>query len=118
MLHNIIETITPQIIYILELMGIIILTISAVGSFISYIVSLFTHKPTRIKYNLANSMATALEFKLGAEILKTVIIRDFSEILILGAIILLRGLMAFIIYAELKADMAIEAQEALCHKKD
>lgn len=111
MLHNIIETITPQLVYVLELMGIVVLTLSAIGSFFSYLVSLITHKPTRIKYNLANSMATALEFKLGAEILKTVIVRDFSEILILGAIILLRGLMAFIIYAELKADIAIECHE-------
>lgn len=36
------------------------------------------HPLTRL--NLAKGMATGLEFKLGSEILRTVVVREFSEI--------------------------------------
>lgn len=111
MIENIIHSVTPEIIHILELMGIFVLTVSAFCAFINYVRELVTKEDLHIKFHFANSMATALEFKLGAEILKTVIVRDFSEILILGAIIVLRALMAFIIYAEMKADKALEEIE-------
>ena len=39
---------------------------------------------------------------MGAEILKTVLIRDIKEILILGSIIVLRALLSFLIHFELK----------------
>ena len=49
-------------------------------------------------------MAMSLEFKLAAEILKTVLVRTLDEIIILGAIILLRALMTLIIHWEIKQD--------------
>ena len=39
---------------------------------------------------------------MGAEILKTVLIRDMNEILILGSIIVLRALLSFLIHYEMK----------------
>lgn len=111
MIETFIYWFTPIAIEILELMGIIILTIAAFTAFFNYAVGLITRKQTHIKLAFANSMATALEFKLGAEILKTVIVHDFSEVLMLATIIILRALMAFIIYAEMKADKALEGHE-------
>ena len=55
---------------------------------------------TRLK--LAKGMAMGLEFKLGGEILRTVVVRDFSEIMIVGAIILLRAALTFLIHWEIK----------------
>ena len=49
-------------------------------------------------------MATALEFKLAAEILKTVIIRNMNELIILGSITLLRGFLTLIIHWEMKSE--------------
>ena len=49
-------------------------------------------------------MATGLEFKLAAEILKTVLIQSLSELLILGSIFLLRVLMTIVIEWEMKED--------------
>ena len=43
-----------------------------------------------------------LEFKLGSEILRTVVVRDLSEIAIVGAIILLRAALTFLIHWENK----------------
>ena len=39
---------------------------------------------------------------MGGEVLRTVIVREWSELLILGAIIVLRGILTFIIHWEIK----------------
>ena len=41
---------------------------------------------------LGRSLALALEFKMGAEIVNTVIIRDLKELAVLGIIIVLRAI--------------------------
>ena len=46
--------------------------------------------------------ALSLEFKMAAEILKTVLVRDLKELLVLGAVILLRALLSFLIHFEMK----------------
>ena len=39
---------------------------------------------------------------MAAEILKTVLVRDLKELMVLGAVILLRALLSFLIHFELK----------------
>ena len=56
------------------------------------------------KVELANGLATALEFKMAAEILKTVLVRELSELLVLGAVIALRALLSLLIHFELKGE--------------
>lgn len=51
---------------------------------------------------LAKGLAMGLEFKLGSEILRTVMVRDLSEIVIVGAIIALRAVLTFLIHWEIK----------------
>lgn len=51
---------------------------------------------------LGSSLELGLEYKMGAEILKTVLIRDMNEIWILGSIIVLRALLSFLIHYEMK----------------
>ncbi|WP_010169163.1 DUF1622 domain-containing protein [Candidatus Epulonipiscium viviparus] len=112
-LEHIIETIVPFFIHILEIMGIFILIIGAVKAFYHYFKGLFIVDPYALKYHFANAMAMALEFKLAAEILKTVIVRNIDEIIMLGAIVLLRLVMTFVIRAEMKdeVDVASNTQE-------
>ena len=38
---------------------------------------------------------------MAAEILKTVLIRDFGELIVLGAVIFLRALLSFLIHFEM-----------------
>ena len=64
--------------------------------------SLFTRTPCDVKFALANGLALSLEFKMAAEILKTVLVRDLKELLVLGAVILLRALLSFLIHFEMK----------------
>ena len=69
-----------------------------------YASSLFSGKHYPIKLALGNSLALGLEFKMGAEILKTVTIRTIDEIMILGAIIVLRALLSVLIHYEVKSE--------------
>ena len=92
----------PYIIALLEIMGIFIVAWSALKAFWEYIQNTFMHRDHDLQYNLATGLATGLEFKVAAEILKTVLIQDLKELLILGAVILLRALIKLFIHFELE----------------
>lgn len=62
------------------------------------------HKSLQVRLNLAQGIALSLEFKLGSEVLRTVITREKEELIILGAIIVLRGLLTFLIHWEIKTE--------------
>ena len=101
MLHHVIEIVLPVIISILEIMGIFVVVWSALHAFWEYIQNSFMKKNLDIQSNLAKGLATGLEFKLAAEILKTVLIQNMDELYILGAVILLRALMSILIHFEM-----------------
>lgn len=84
-------------ILLLECTGVCVLLFVAVKSIIGCI-----KKDPHVRLTLAQGIALALEFKLGGEVLRTVIIREWSELLILGAIIVLRGALTFLIHWEIK----------------
>ena len=101
MLEHFVELSLKVLIPICELMGISVVAVSACAAFLQYLKSLVLRIPSNVKFQLANGLALSLEFKMAAEILKTVIIRDFGELLILGAVIILRALLSFMIHAEM-----------------
>ena len=103
MIEDLIEFILPPVIGALELMGIFVVAWSAVSAFWEYLQNTFRHKEFALQFHLASGLATGLEFKMAAEILKTVLVRQMSELLILGAVILLRALLSFLIHFELRA---------------
>ncbi|WP_029320428.1 DUF1622 domain-containing protein [Butyrivibrio sp. AE3004] len=82
---------------LLEFFGIGILVYTAVKSFIFWI-----RKKDSIRLELAQGIALALEFKLGGEVLRTVVVREWAELGILGAIIALRAALTFLIHWEIK----------------
>ena len=77
-------------IIIAEGIGVAILIITAVKSFVKYF-----RKDERIRLELAQGIALALEFKLGGEVLHTVTVSqdDWMALLFLGGIIALRGVL-------------------------
>lgn len=102
---NIIESYLTNIVEIstilLELLGVIVLVHTAFKCFIQWI----RHAST-FRLDLAKGIALSLEFKMGSEVLRTVIARDWSELGILGAVIILRGLLTFLIHWEIKQEEA------------
>ena len=101
-LHDILNTVVPVIVFVLEVMGVLIVAWTCIKSFGEYIQNTFMKKHNAIQTHLAKGLATGLEFKLGAEILKTLIVHDLDELLVLGAVFALRALMSILIHFELK----------------
>ena len=101
-LENAITQILPVIISVCELIGIFVVTVSVIAAFAGYLKGLISHKSTNYKFELAQGLASGLEFKMAAEILKTVLIHNLDELIILGAVILLRALLSVLIHVEMK----------------
>ena len=112
MIEHFIDRILPPIIGILELMGIFVVAFSGLKAFWEYLQNTFKGKHYPLQFHLASGLATGLEFKMAAEILKTVLVREMSELLILGAVIVLRALLSFLIHFELRATRHEEAEES------
>ena len=74
----------------LELAGIIVLVSTAFICFVKWL----RRDRENIRLDLAQGIALALEFKMGGEVLRTVVVREMGELLVLGAIILLRAAIA------------------------
>ena len=97
MAENILRYIVEFSTLMLEMFGICILVFTAVKSFIYWL-----KKDESIRLQLAQGIALALEFKLGGEVLRTVVVREWAELGILGAIIALRAALTFLIHWEIK----------------
>ena len=86
-------------IVLVELAGICVLLITAVQGMVGY----FRHDP-HLRLKLAQGIALALEFKLGGEVLRTVIVREWTEMAILGAVIALRAVLTLLLHWEIKIE--------------
>jgi uncharacterized membrane protein len=83
-----------------EYIGVFILIVAGVQGVMNYV----RRKPdTRLV--LAQGLAMGLEFKLGSEILRTVIVRNLSEIYIVAGIIVLRAILTILIHWEIKNEV-------------
>ena len=94
------------IILLIELVGIGVL----IHTVVKALLGLFRGRD-RIRLDLAEGIALTLEFKLGSELLRTVIVRDWEELLILGAIVLLRAAMTFLIQWEIRIEKKHELEK-------
>ncbi|MFV0379673.1 MAG: DUF1622 domain-containing protein [Anaerorhabdus sp.] len=104
-LHEILVVIVNYSIVIFELIGILIILVAGLVGFVNYV-----KKDPLTRLKLAKGMAMGLEFKIGSEILRTVIVRDLSEIAIVGSIILLRAALTFLIHWEISREEAEHAK--------
>lgn len=93
------DLIVEYLILFVEFIGIAIL----VYAIVSAVIGLF-RRQTHVRLKLAEGIALSLEFKMGGELLRTVIVREWNELLILGAIILLRAALTFLIQWEIKLE--------------
>lgn len=96
-LEEIVKGLAEYAIVLFEIVGIIIITLAGAQGVYN-----FVRRDPLTRLKLAKGMAMGLEFKLGSEILRTVVVRDLSEIMIVGAIILLRAALTFLIHWEIK----------------
>lgn len=93
------DIIVQYLILIVEFIGIVVLLCAVFTAVVRLV-----RREQRVRLSLAEGIALSLEFKMGGELLRTVIARQWSELLILGAIILLRAALTFLIQWEIKIE--------------
>ena len=92
-----IENIAHIVTYTLEMIGIVVIAVGAFRSIIKQCINYIKKKDSNIKIDLGNWLALGLEFKMGAEIIKTVLVRDLQELIVLAFIIALRAALTVLI---------------------
>ena len=92
---------------LMEFFGVCVLVYTALRCFWHWV----RRSQVNIRLDLAQGIALALEFKMGGEVLRTVVVREWAELGILGAIIVLRGLLTFLIHWEIKNERKAMEQE-------
>lgn len=93
---------------ILELIGILIIIIGSFRALVRLVQCVLKKQPFHVVIDLGKALSLALEFKMGAEIIKTVIIHNLEELAILGVVIIIRALLAFIIHWEIRLEEKTE----------
>lgn len=99
MLEWFLENIASIAIVLFEFIGVLIIIWSGLNGFIKWL-----KKSGDTKIYLARGLAMGLEFKMGSEILRTVIVREWTEIGIVAGIIALRAALTFLIHWEIKEE--------------
>lgn len=96
------ESFSPIVVHALELIGIFMIIFGSVKALIIFFKSGMDLNNSLVKITLGEALALSLEFKLGAEIIKTVIVRDLNELIILAFVVVLRIVLTLLIHWEVK----------------
>lgn len=108
-LESLLDIIVNLAMLLLEFIGVGVIVAAGIRGIINYVRG---NPSTRLL--LAQGLAMGLEFKLGSEILRTVVVRDLKEIAIVGSIIALRAVLTILIHWEIQN----ERNEELAAKEE
>ena len=104
MLKDLLHPIAEISASILELIGILIIIIGTVRALVRLVDSIVKKKGFHVAMDLGKALSLALEFKMGAEIIKTVIIHNLEELAILGIVVIIRALLSVVIHWEMRLE--------------
>ena len=105
-IESIFQLIVRGAIHLIEFAGMLIIVVSMVRGFIGFL----KHQDcTRIE--LAQGIMLGLEFKVGSEVLRSVIVSGWNELGTLAAIILLRSLLTFLLHWEIDVEEKRQAEQ-------
>ena len=96
------ETLSPIVVHSLDLIGILIIIYGSIKALTIFFKDGMNLSNSLVKITLGEALSLSLEFKLGAEIIKTVIVRDLNELIILGFVVVLRIVLTLLIHWEVK----------------
>ena len=118
MLEHLLHEYLPILIHLIEIIGIFILVSGAIKAFKDYLIAFFKDGNTsELLHDLGTAMVNGLEFKMAAEILRTVIVRTWQEVAMLGAIVVLREILFFFINKDIKEHNRQHTEEISENKK-
>ncbi|MBS6195531.1 MAG: DUF1622 domain-containing protein [Clostridiales bacterium] len=113
-MEGILENIAGIAILLFEFIGVAIIIWSGIKGIVKWL-----RHAGDTKIYLAKGLAMGLEFKMGSEILRTVIVREWEEIGIVAGIIALRAALTFLIHWEIKEEeKAVELEKKLNESRE
>ena len=98
-LDFVLENIVEVAILLFEFIGVGVIIFNGIRGFYLYI-----KRSPSTGLTLAKGLAMGLEFKLGSEILRTVIVREWTEIGTVAGIVALRAALTFLIHWEIREE--------------
>ena len=107
LLESLLHSFVKLAMLLFEYIGVGVITFAGIQGIVNYI-----RRSPNTRLILAKGLAMGLEFKLGSEILRTVIVRNLEEIYIVAGIIVLRAILTILIHWEIKN----EEQESNLHR--
>ena len=106
--QEILHFIAELAVHTMELIGIIIVVVGAINGLIDIMSKRRRQEHVNVMIHLGRTLALALEFKMGAEIVNTVIVRNLEELGILAIVIALRAVLALLIHWEIKNEEKLD----------
>ena len=94
-------------ILLMELIGVLII----LWTLVQILHTVITKKHRNLRLLLAHGIAFALEFKLGGEVLGTVLANDFKDLGIIACLIVLRAALTFLLHWEIKNEKKEELED-------
>ena len=107
-IEYIFEMVVHFCILLIELAGTVVIVWSMFRGFIG-----FVKKDENTRIQLAQGIMLGLEFKIGSEVLRSVIVSSWNELGTLAAIILLRSLLTLLLHWEIEAEEKRKAKQEL-----
>lgn len=108
---DVLHFVAEFVVYSLELVGILIIVVGSIKALMQVCKRVKRKKSLNVMISLGKSLSLALEFKMGAEIINTVIVRDLKELGVLAIVIIIRALLAVLIHWEMKMGREDEEEE-------
>jgi uncharacterized membrane protein len=106
--QSILHFVAEIAVHSLELIGICIIIFGSVRTLVQIFSKKAKKKHINITIELGRTLSLALEFKMGAEIVNTVIIHDLEELAILAIVIALRAVLAILIHWAIRNEKKAE----------
>lgn len=110
-IQHFVHDITKFMIYILELVGLFIILYSSFMTLSRFIKLKYNQTSTDIRIRLGRGISFALMFYLAAEILRLILIREYKDLFIVGAIIVLHVIVTVLIAWEVSHSIHVMKEE-------
>lgn len=110
-ISNFTHDITKFMIYIMEIIGLFIILYSSVLTLTRFVKLKYNQTSTDIRIRLGRGISFALMFYLAAEILRLILIREYKDLFIVGAIIVLHVIVTVLIAWEVSHSLHVMKEE-------
>lgn len=109
--QHFVHDITQFMIYILELVGLLVILYSSILTISHFLKLKYNQTSTDVRIRLGRGISFALMFYLAAEILRLILIREYKDLFIVGAIIVLHVIVTVLIAWEVSHSIHVMKEE-------